>query len=294
MDRKQLYESVTAEVVRQIEAGAGEWRMPWHAIADAGEPVNALTHQPYRGGNHVVLGLTAAARGWSGHWATYKQWQQLGAQVRRGERASHGVKWSPVERIRATGESERRLVPYCFTVFASEQVDGWEAPAPAERDTPGRIGNAERFFAGIGADVRHGGNRAAYVPSADVILLPELAQFDDPARYHSTTAHEHAHWTGHGGRLARDLSGRFGSDAYAAEELIAELSAAFTCAHLGLSAAPRPDHSQYLASWLRVLRADASALFHAAAQAQAATDYLRAVSGDAGVMDTPVELAEVA
>ena len=271
MDRKELYAAVTAQVVAQIEAGAGQWRMPWQAIADAGEPTNALTGKAYRGGNVVVLGMVAVARGWGGHWATYKQWQQLGAQVRRGERASHGVKWSPVE-DKTTGQ--QRMVPFCFSVFASEQTEGWEAPAPVVRDTPERIAAADAFFATIGADVRHGGNRAAYVPTGDYITLPDLAQFEQASAYYSTSAHEHAHWSGHGSRLARDLSGRFGTDAYAAEELIAELSAAFTCARLGISAVPRPDHASYLSSWLRVLRADSSALFAAASKAQAATDYL--------------------
>jgi antirestriction protein ArdC len=271
MDRKELYAAVTAQVVEQLEAGAGTWRMPWHSIADAGEPVNALTRQAYRGGNHLVFGMVAAARGWSGYWATYKQFKELDAQVRRGERATHGVKWSPVE-DRITGE--RRLVPHSFAVFNSDQVDGWEAPEPIERDTPERISEAETFFTALGADVRHGGNRAAYSPNADYIALPKLEQFERSSDYYATSAHEHAHWSGHEKRLGRDLSGRFGTNAYAAEELVAELSAAFTCARLGISTVPRPDHAAYLASWLQVLRADTSALFHAASKAQAASDYL--------------------
>jgi antirestriction protein ArdC len=270
MDRKELYASVTAHVVAEIEAGAGTWRMPWHAIADAGEPVNALTHQAYRGGNHLVFGMVGAGRGWSGNWATYKQWRSLDAQVRRGERATYGVKWSPVD-DRVTGE--RRLVPFVFSVFNADQVAGWTAPEPMERDTPERIAGAETFFSALGADVRHG-NRAAYMPSDDYIVLPDLAQFDRAGDYYATSAHEHSHWSGNASRLRRDLSGRFGSDAYAAEELIAELSAAFTCAHLGISTVPRPDHAAYLSSWLRVLRADTSALFVAASKAQQASDYL--------------------
>jgi antirestriction protein ArdC len=271
MDRQELYASVTAEVVAQIEAGTAAWRMPWNAIADAGEPVNALTGKAYRGGNCLVFGMIAVARSWSGQWATYKQWRELGAQVRRGEKATHGVKWSPIE-DRTTGE--QRMVPYCFSVFAAEQVDGWEAPAPVVRDTPERIAAADAFFSAIGADVRHGGNQAFYSPVGDYVGIPDLAAFDKASDYYATSAHEHAHWSGHASRLARDLTGRFGTDAYAAEELVAELSSAFTCARLGISAAPRPDHASYLASWLRVLRADSSALFHAASKAQAASDYL--------------------
>jgi antirestriction protein ArdC len=271
MDRKQLYADVTAEVVRQIEAGAGTWRMPWHAIAEAGQPVNASTSNAYRGGNQVVLGMVAVSRGWSGTWATYKQWQAMGAQVRKGEKSTYGVKWSSVD-DRTTGE--RKLVPFTFCVFAAEQVDGYDAPAKVERDTPERVAAAEVFFDALGADVRHGGNRAAYSPAPDFIVLPNLDQFDDAPSYYSTRAHESAHWTGHASRLDRNLSTKFGSDAYAAEELVAELSAAFTCARLGLSMAPRPDHAPYLASWLRVLRADTSAIFTAASKAQGATDFL--------------------
>jgi antirestriction protein ArdC len=271
MDRNQLYATVTAQVVAQIEAGAGAWRMPWQAIAETGQPVNALTGQPYRGGNHLVFGMVAVGKGYAGSWATYKQWQTLGAQVRRGEKSTHGVKWSRIEDKRA---GETRMVPFCFYVFAAEQVDGYEPPAPIVRDTPERIEAAETFFAALGADVRHGGNRAAYSPAGDFIMLPERDQFSEAHRYYSTAAHEHAHWSGHTSRLARDLTGRFGSDGYAAEELVAELSAAFTCSLLGISQAPRPDHAAYLSSWLRVLRADSSALFHAASGAQAATDFL--------------------
>lgn len=281
MDRKELYASVTAEVVRQIEAGTGDWQMPWYAIADAGQPINATTNVAYRGGNHMILGMVAMQRGYSGYWATYRQWQAIGAQVRRGEHSTLGVKWSPIE-DKATGE--RKLVPFTFSVFGAEQVDGWDIPERAGRDTPERIANADAFFTAIGADVRCGGNRAAYVPAGDFIMLPDPAQFAAASAYYATTAHEHSHWTGHVSRLGRDLSGRFGSDGYAVEELVAELSAAFTCARLGISATPRPDHASYLASWLRVLRADPSALFHVASKAQAASDYLaeRAEDGMVG------------
>lgn len=282
MDRKELYASVTAEVVRQIEAGAGEWRMPWHAIADCSEPVNASTGAAYRGGNHVVFGMVAAARGWSGYWATYKQWQSLGAQVRKGERATFGVKWSVVTKGRKDDDGQavevdssgRRLVPFCFSVFSAEQVDGWETPDREPLNTPERVESAERFFGDLGADVRHGGNRAFYAIGQDFIQLPEVGQFDSVVDYYATSAHEHAHWTAHESRLGRGLGGRFGSDAYAMEELVAELSAAFTCCRLGISTAPRPDHAAYLASWLRVLKADSSALFTVASKAQAASDYL--------------------
>src|SRR5207253_9496902 len=114
----------------------------------------------------------------------------------------------------------------------------------------------------------------AYSPSSAVIMLPPVEAFDDAEAYYATSAHEHSHWTGHASRLARDLSGKFGSDAYAAEELVAELAAAYIAASLGIETQPRADHAQYLASWLRVLRSDTRALYRAATAAQAAADFL--------------------
>jgi antirestriction protein ArdC len=104
--------------------------------------------------------------------------------------------------------------------------------------------------------------------------------FTDAHAYYATSAHEHAHWTGHASRLNRDLANRFGDDAYAAEELVAELYAAFTCATLGISTTPRPDHAAYLAHWLHVLRSDPRALFTVASKAQAATDHLCTLAGE--------------
>jgi antirestriction protein ArdC len=169
MDRTQLYSELTAKVVEQIEAGAGEWRMPWAAIAEVGRPVNAVTHAAYRGGNHVVFALVAEARGWSGHWATYKQWASLDAQVRRGEKATYGVHWSTVAKRTTTDDGhelvgEARLVPHVFAVFNSCQVDGWEAPAECPRDTPERLEGAEAFFASVCADVRCGGQHGGLQP----------------------------------------------------------------------------------------------------------------------------------
>ncbi len=110
-----------------------------------------LTGNAYRGGNCLVLGMVAASRGWSSHWSTYHQWTQLGAQVRRGEKATHGVKWSQVE-DKLTGK--RRMVPFTFTVFSADQVDGWEPPASLPRDTPERIEAAGAFITSLAADVR--------------------------------------------------------------------------------------------------------------------------------------------
>jgi antirestriction protein ArdC len=121
--------------------------------------------------------------------------------------------------------------------------------------------------------------------AGDFIQIPEFRQFREPTGYYSTLAHEHVHWTGAANRLAREFGRRFGDEAYAFEELIAELGAAFLCAGLGLSNEPRPDHAAYIASWLRVLKGEKRAIFTAASKAQAAADYL------AGFQTTETQLA---
>ena len=106
----------------------------------------------------------------------------------------------------------------------------------------------------------------------DAIALPDPAQFESAAYYYATSLHEHAHWSGHKSRLARDLSGRFGDSAYAAEELVAELTAAFLCAALSISGRLR--HAEYLGSWLKILKEDKRAIFTAAARATEAAGFL--------------------
>ncbi len=106
--------------------------------------------------------------------------------------------------------------------------------------------------------------------------MPAFPAFRDAVAYYATLAHEVTHATGHASRCARDLKGRFGEEAYAAEELIAELGAAFLCADLALAPEPRPDHAAYVASWLKVLRGDKRAIFTAAAKAQQAADWMHA------------------
>ncbi len=172
--------------------------------------------------------------------------------------------------------SHRLVLARGYSVFNAAQVDGFVPPEVAERPVAERIECAEQCFAGLGATIQHGGNRAYYQPIADSIQMPEFEAFVDPVSYYSTLAHEATHWTGAPSRLNRDLSGRFGNEAYAAEELVAELGAAFICADLALCNEPRPDHAAYVSSWVTVLKRDKRAIFTAAAKAQAAVDWMHA------------------
>ncbi len=171
-------------------------------------------------------------------------------------------------------------------VFNVEQVAGLPesvAPLPQPVSLPDALAHVEAFLQTLGADVRHGGDRACYVPALDGIRLPPPEAFESAAHYYGTSLHEHAHWTGHTSRLNRDLAGRFGEAAYAAEELVAELGAAFLCAALSIPGRLR--HAEYLGSWLKLLRHDARAIFTAASKATAAARYLE----EQGGLSTPVE-----
>ena len=285
--RADIYQRITDQIAAAIEAGAGKWQMPWHPGANGAAPrlpVNAATGKPYRGVNTVVLWAAGQAEGYPGAaWATYRQWAELGAQVRKGERASPVVFWKisgQEEQEDAEDGTEDNRRPRMFargySVFNAVQVDGWEAPALPVLPESERIGHAEAFFAALGANIRHGGNRACYMPSLDQVRMPPFPAFRDAVAYYATLAHEATHLTGHPSRCNRDLRGRFGEEAYAAEELVAELGAAFVCADLALAPEPRPDHAAYVASWLKVLWSDKRAIFTAAAKAQAAADWMHA------------------
>jgi len=287
IERADIYQRITDRIAAAIEAGAGEWRMPWHPGGGGAAPVlpvNAATGKPYRGVNTIVLWATAQAEGYpSAVWATYRQWAELGAQVRKGETSSPVVFWKISDTEEQDDADDRaedgrpsRVFARGYAVFNAAQVDGYAAPALPVLPETERIDHAEAFFAATGIDVRHGGNRAYYRPGEDRVQMPPFEVFRDAVAYYAILAHEATHATGHPSRCARDLKGRFGEEAYAAEELVAELGAAFLCADLALAPEPRPDHAAYVASWLKVLRGDKRAIFTAAAKAQAAADWMHA------------------
>lgn len=286
-DPRDVYSRVTSQIVHAIEQGTESWRMPWHTSGRfAFSPINVTSKKPYRGINTVCLWAAAQAKGYErGEWATYQQWQDRGAQVRKGEKATLVVFWKFGDSAESQdGEqapsASRLLFTRGYSVFNAAQVDGYTPPVDADASMPERIAHADAFFASIGADIRHGGNQAFYAPATDHIQMPPFAAFREGIAYYSTLAHEHTHWTASAARCDRQLGKRFGDAAYAAEELIAELGAAFSCAHLGLSTEPRADHAQYIASWLKVLKADKRAIFTAASKAQQATDWLVQRAGD--------------
>jgi antirestriction protein ArdC len=281
-ERFDIHQHITNQIIAAIENGAGEFRLPWHRSAgNIMRPINIASKNAYRGVNVLTLWATADACGYSsGTWGTYKQWAEAGAQVRKGEKAAYIVFYKEIA-VAAddSDEAETRLFARATPVFAAEQVDGYQAPmvdAPTTLFSP--IEAAETFVANTGAIVHHGGSRAFYRPSTDCIHLPPREAFvgsstSSPAEsYAATKLHELIHWTSPETRC-------FGDDAYAMEELLAELGAAFLCADLRITDAPRPDHAQYLDSWLRVLKADKKAIFTAASKASEAAAFLAGLQG---------------
>lgn len=287
--RQTIYETITQQIVTAIEEGADLYKMPWHrSRCDITNPRNVSTSRSYRGLNIITLWMIAEAKQYrSGTWATYQQWAEKGAQVRKGEKSASVFFWKNLrESDEAQTESEEgraRFVARAYSVFNADQVDGYEAPIVPQLSEEERIAHAEEFFSKIPAQLAHGGNQACYAPGLDRVLMVPFNQFKTPTAYYSVLAHELTHWSGAKTRLDRDLSGRFGSESYAVEELVAELGAAFIAGSLGLPSDPRADHAPYIATWLKVLKNDSRAIFTAASKAQAAADYLAGFSKPVGV-----------
>ena len=292
-----VHQEITNRIVAAIET-AGEFRLPW--IRSKGgsmrRPVNIASAKPYNGVNIVSLWVAGLAAEYPSHlWGTYRQWQERGCQVRRGEKSSLIVFYKKLEFEETnteTGEAANveRLMARASFVFNAAQVEGFRLESDESLpDAPifDPIERAEAFAAATGASIEEGGERACYIPSSDIIRIPERRRFTGtqtttPAEgFYSTLCHELVHWSGAKHRLDRDLAGRFGSESYAAEELIAELGAAFLCGDLGITPEPRADHAQYIANWLQLLKNDKKAVFAAASKASEAANWLMAQGGTA-------------
>lgn len=277
----ELYERVTNRIITDIEAGnLPPWLKPWKGGRRTGiVPVNASTKQHYNGINVLVLWGEREDKSYPlNEWCTYKQCQAMGGQVRGGEKASHIIYVNKTV-VKDEGSDEERLVPFmrCYAVFNVAQCDGLPHNEP-EPELPEHERNekAEAFLSAIGAQVRWGEAMAAYIPSRDCITMPARGAFHTPGNLYATWAHESIHWTGHKDRLNRDLKSRFDKEAYAFEELVAEIGAAMTCALLQVTGELR--HASYVENWLKVLKSDKKAIITAASLASKATDYLRSFS----------------
>jgi antirestriction protein ArdC len=291
-ERRDIYSEITSQLIAAIEADPGKPVLPWRrSSGPLFRPVNALTENAYNGINIVSLWVAAEVRQYAAPvWATYRQWSELGAQVRKGEKSSLVIFYKEFEADpdpADEGDDGKRRVARASYVFNAEQVDGYQLPGAAQSLGPvERILAADNFVSATKARIEHGGERAYYRPSTDHIQMPAEGLFfqtDTMSRtegYYATLVHELTHWSGAKQRLNREMGKRFGDQAYAAEELVAEIGAAFLCAELGITQATRPDHAQYLAQWLKLLKEDSRAIFTASARASEAAEYLKRFSAE--------------
>lgn len=279
---KDLYQAVTDQIITALEAGTPPWIRPWTGSDFDPAPANATTHRPYRGINVLLLNLRSMSRGFErNRWLTFQQALTVGASVRKGEHGT-SVVFFKMHEVDATGaerqsSEERKVIPLLrsFTVFNVDQVDGLPGSlAPPASPVPvwDALDAAEHLMDTSGAAFRYGGSRAYYSPAEDFIQMPGRGAFSSGTDFYATALHELTHWTGHPSRCDRPLGKRHGIDAYAFEELIAEMGAAFLSSHCRLPG--KLQHDSYIASWLTALRNDKRLIFTAASQAQKAADYL--------------------
>lgn len=287
--KRDFYSEITNAIIADLEKGVRPWIKPWEG-GDA-VPVRPLriTGEPYRGINVMLLWSAAHQHGYqSATWLTYQQAMHRGGHICKGEKSTTVVFSGTLTRTEQDdkGEEHKKVIPFlkAYSVFNIDQTEGlsekYRAPAataPTVRENA-RSENVDQFIANTNADIRHGGDRACYSPLEDRIYMPSIERFKDSDAYYSVLLHESTHWTMRDGRCPRKFRPSIhGTSNYAREELIAELGAAFLCADLRISLTPRPDHADYIASWLEVLRSDKRAIFQAAASAQKATDFLHSL-----------------
>lgn len=297
--RKDIHQLVTDKIIQAIEEGAkgSDWKMPWtNRGFETGFPANASTQNLYSGINVPVLWTFAQLDGYATNiWATYKQWKELGCQVRKGEMSAPILFYKDYkvdeEKRHDENDDGHRMAIRHYSVFNLDQVDG-EYEAPGVEPLPDlvtRHKEVDLFVANSGAEIRHGGARAYYAQNKDgttsYIQIPKTNRFTDSdtgtatQHYYATLLHELTHWTKHPLRLNRKFDFKPAKLNYAQEELVAELGASFLSATLKIEQQPREDHAQYIASWLELLKNDKKAIFRAAAKAQEASDYLYKLQG---------------
>jgi antirestriction protein ArdC len=285
-DRANLYDEITDKIIAELEAGRMPWVQPWGtaaARAPLAMPKNASTARQYGGINVLILWGAVIERGFTGQsWLTFRQALSLGGHVRKGERgttvvyADRFVPSNEKRRAAETGE-DVQAIPFLkrFTVFNTDQCADLpgEIATTAPPPPPNLIEpTVEALIKATCITFRIGGERAFYAPPEDYVQVPPPQAYFEPINWHRTALHELGHATGHPSRLNRDQSGSHGTKKYAFEELVAELSSAFSCASLGIVLTVR--HADYIGAWLDVLREDNRAVVRAASQASKAADFL--------------------
>jgi antirestriction protein ArdC len=282
-EKRDYRAEVTDDIIRMLEEGMAPWQKPWESGKAGTIPFNPTTGKPYRGGNIVALSITAFHKGYDDpRWCTYKQAQEKGWQVRKGEKATAIEFWEakPGSKAEDTDEDEKRsrLIHRVYSVFNAAQIEGIPKLELEPRKPFEVIEAGEKMMAESGADIRHGGNRAYFTPSGDYIQLPHKEQFRDAPSYYSTGGHELIHWSGSAKRLNRETRTKSkgfnaADEHYAREELVAEIGSWLLSLETGLPHDPS-QHAAYIASWLEALKKDKNEIFRAASAASKSVDYV--------------------
>jgi len=294
-----VYEIVTNRIIELLDKGVVPWNRPWtHKVGNGGfSQYNFITKKPYRGINPWLLLATAEEKGYSSpYWLSYKQCQEKGGQVRKGEKSTLVIFWKFLSKaavnadgtpaLNKDGNAKFKTVPMLryFSVFNIEQCDGIEAPAAKVDESPVKdlspINACEHIMSLYATcpKINHGSNRAYYSPDPDTITMPDQDQFTSMEKYYCVLFHEAAHSTGHESRLHRsNFLNYFGSNDYGKEELVAEMTAAFLCAITGIENNTIENNAAYVASWKKTIKADTKMVVLAAAQAQKAADYMQGI-----------------
>ena len=286
--RSDLHQTITNKIVVMLEdaqlSGASfPWCRPGVTLS---RPTNALTKKRYNGINILTLWCEGHERNFkSGLFATYKQWQELGAQVRKGEKSSPIVFYKSYEvenqEPKSNEDDATRTIRMArgYHIFNADQVENFVLPETPTVDLTTRLAHVEAFVANCKVPVSYGGVSAYYRPSEDRIQMPDRVLFENSSTSTATEGlygvllHELGHAAGSEKRLKRDFSQKFGDERWAVEELVAELCSAMLCGDLAITPQPRMDHAHYIGSWLKVLKGDKGAIFTAAAKASQSTEF---------------------
>lgn len=292
---RDLYQNVTDRILAKLEAGVAPWVQSW-TTRGSGVPMNAVTNRPYSGIN-ILLYWISQDKGYAApRFLTFNQAKQAGGFVKKGEKGMPLYFFKKIPGTdKVTGDKKDFMLLREYTVFNVDQCEGLSDAirlgrhhdvAPKNKEE--READADAFIKASGADFREGVGKPCYIPSKDFISMPAWKDFHGQQAFYGVAFHELAHWTGAKSRLDRDLSGRFKTKQYAAEELIAEIASSFLCAEFGFDTVD--NSAAYINSWMELLREDPKAIFTAASKAQAAADYLRGKA----LADTEADMAVAA
>ena len=281
--KKDLYQDFSDQIIKEMEKVGMNWTKPFTTSILNGHH-NVISKKPYQGMNCFSIGLSVHKNGFkSNEWATFNQWKNLGAKIKKGSKGTEILYWNIKEYEDKTNKDEKVKIPFLkyFVVFNADQVEGYETKEieTKEIDDWKAHFKTDTFVENTKADINIA-NKAFYSPNGDFIGMPPKEDFKGDKEntkeqyYYSTLLHELTHWSGHTSRCNRDLKNRFGSKAYAMEELVAEIGSAFLCSHLGVTKAPTPNHGRYLNNWLEVLKEDKKAIFKAFSLSKVSSEYL--------------------